>query len=236
MSTLLDHFPHVNNLQTRTQGLGMALHGYTIHYLSTAGPGTACKSIWSSLVSPRGTLDCQPWGYNLTGAAGLQTAYQTLPNSNFQHMVALVKQTNFLVCVEPQAAQFHDELEIDHVEGRRTLLEAQIPAIIDRFIAYLNAETDVPVIATWGDALWTAGIQHGGIQRLESFGDCLGAWLVNEEFDWLGLVQSLLRRRDIQFDLQVPTPTRTLPAGAAEQMSFLTTVKTQSRVNMELTP
>ena len=103
MSSLLDHFPAVSNMQTRTQALGMAVQGYTVHYLSTAGPGTACKSIWSSLVSPRGTLDCQPWGYDFTGASGLQTAYQTLPNSNFQHMVTLVKQTNFLICVDPQA-------------------------------------------------------------------------------------------------------------------------------------
>ena len=123
MSILLDHFPHVSNLQTRTQALGMAVHASTIHYLSTAGPGTACKSVWSSLVSPRGTLDCQPWGYNLTGAAGLQTAYQTLPNSNFQHMVTLVKQSNFLVCVDPQAAQLHDEFEIDHVEDAQAELD-----------------------------------------------------------------------------------------------------------------
>ena len=215
MSTLLDDFPAVSNLQTRTQALGMALHGYTVHYLSTAGPGTACKSIWSSLVSPRGTLDCQPWGYNLTGASGLQTAYQTLPNSNFQHMVTLVKLSNLLVCVAPHAAQFHDELEIDHVEGRRTLLEARMPEIIERFVAYLNAQTDVPVISPWGETLWTAGIQHGGIQMLETYGDCLGAWLVNEEFDWLGLVQSLLQHSEIDF------PKQSFADADMNQMSFL---------------
>ena len=220
MSTLLDHFPAVSNLQTRTQALGMAVQGYSVHYLSTAGPGTACKSIWSSLVSPRGTLDCQPWGYNLAGAPGLQTAYQTLPNSNFQHMVTLVKQSNFLVCVDPQAAQLHDELEIDHVEGRRTLLDTRMPDILSRFVAYLNAETDVPVISPWGETLWSAGIQHGGIQPLETFGDCLGAWLVDEEFDWLGLVQSLLRRGEIFFPRQSPTDTD------MNQMSFLTTPAT----------
>ena len=220
MSTLLDHFPAVSNLQTRTQALGMAVHGTIVHYLSTAGPGTACKSIWSSLVSPRGTLDCQPWGYNLTGASGLQTAYQTLPNSNFQHMVTLVKQSNFLVCVDPLAAQFHDELEIDHVEGRRTLLEKQMPHIIERFVAFLNAQTDVPVISLWGEALWRAGLQHGGLQPLESFGDCVGAWLVNEEFDWLGLVQSLLQHGEIDF------PRQSLAEADMNQMSFLVTQET----------
>ena len=163
MSSLLDSYPHVSNLQTRTQALGMAVHGYSVHYLSTAGPGTACKSIWSSLVSPRGSLDCQPWGYNLSGASGLQTAYQTLPNSNFQHMVTLVKQANFLLCVDPQAAQLHDELEIEHVEQRRTLLEQRMSEVLDSFVAYLNAETDVPVITSWGEVLWRAGLVEGGI-------------------------------------------------------------------------
>ena len=236
MSSLLEHYPHVSNLQTRTQALGMAVQGYSVHYLSTAGPGTACKSIWSSLVSPRGSLDCQPWGYNLSGASGLQTAYQTLPNSNFQHMVTLVKQANFLVCVDPQAAQLHDELEIDHVEQRRTLLEQLMPEILNNFVAYLNAETDVPVITSWGEVLWRAGLVEGGIQPLESFGDCLGAWLVSDDFDWLELVQSLLRRGDLQFEVQPPSSAGNLSAASAHQISFLATAKSQHQVNKELTP
>ena len=236
MSSLLDTYPHINNLQTRTQALGMALYGYSIHYLSTAGAGTACKSIWSSLVSPRGTLDCQPWGYNLSGASGLQTAYQTLPNSNFQHMVTLVKQANFLVCVDPQAAQLHDELEIEHVEQRCTLLEQRMPEILDSFIAYLNAETDVPVIPAWGDPLWRAGLKEGGIQPLECFGDCLSAWLVSDDFDWLGLVQSLLRRGDLRFDVQAIAATPTPLVADAQQMSFLVTADSQSHTNKVVTP
>ena len=236
MSSLLEHYPHVSNLQTRTQALGMALYGYSVHYLSTAGPGTACKSIWSSLVSPRGTLDCQPWGYNLSGAPGLQTAYQTLPNSNFQHMVTLVKQANFLVCVDPQAAQLHDELEIDHVEQRRTLLEQRMPEILNNFVAYLNAETDVPVIAPWGEALWTAGVHEGGIQPLECFGDCLGAWLVSNDFDWLELVQSLLRRGELQFEVQPKSTASSSPVSDVQQMSFLAANDSQPQATKELTP
>ena len=236
MSSLLEHYPHVSNLQTRTQALGMAVHGYSVHYLSTAGPGTACKSIWSSLVSPRGSLDCQPWGYNLSGASGLQTAYQTLPNSNFQHMVMLVKQANFLVCVDPQAAQLHDELEIEHVEQRRTRLEQRMSEVIDSFVAYLNAETDVPVIPDWGDPLWRAGLLEGGIQPLESFGDCLGAWLVSDDFDWLALVQSLLRQGDLQFDVQATAAISPLPASDAHQISFLATADSQSHTNKVVTP
>ena len=126
MKDLLDHYPHVNNLQTRTQALGLAVLDGAVYYLSTAGPGTACKSIWSSLVSPRATFDCLPWGVDLAGAAGLQTAYQSLPNANFQHMVTLARQPNLLVCIDPQAAQLHDELEIAHVQTRQALLAEQM--------------------------------------------------------------------------------------------------------------
>ena len=91
----------------------------------------------------------------------------------------------------------------------------QMPDIIERFVAFLNAQTDVPVISPWGETLWTAGLQHGGIQPLESFGDCLGAWLVNEEFDWLGLVQSLLQHGEIDFPRQSSTD------ADMNQMSFL---------------
>ena len=97
---------------------------------------------------------------------------------------------------------------------------SRCPDIIERFVAYLNAETDVPVISPWGETLWTAGLQDGGIQPLESFGDCLGAWLVDEEFDWLGLVQSLLRRGEIFF------PRQSFAEADMNQMSFLTTPAT----------
>ena len=107
MSDLYDDFPHFNNLHTRTMALGLAVAGSTVYYLSTAGPGTACKSIWGSLVSPNGKLDADDWGSDLVGVAGLQTAYKALPGSNFQHMVSFARSARFLVVVDPHAAQFY---------------------------------------------------------------------------------------------------------------------------------
>lgn len=199
MSTLFDEYPFFNNLHTRTQALGLATFDASIYYLSTAGPGTSCKSIWSSLVSNRGQIDCPPWGYALAGAANLQTVYQGLPNSNFQHMVSLHKGANFLLAADPKAAQFYDELDIEHVEARKRMLEQHLPAILNRFAGYLNTQTDVPIVREWAPELWQMGLAEGGITTLDSFGDCLGAWLVQEAFDWLAVVQTLLSQERIRF-------------------------------------
>jgi hypothetical protein len=203
MSTLLDDYPYFNNLHTRTQALGLAILDHSIYYLSTAGPGTSCKSIWSSLVSNRGKLDCGQWRYDLVGASDLHTVYQGLPNSNFQHMVSMHKGTNFLIAADPKAAQFYDELDIEHVESRKRMFEQHMPAILTRFADYLNTQTNVPILREWAPELWAVGIDASGITQLDAFGDCLGAWLIKEEYDWLGTVQALLRQARLHFPPEV---------------------------------
>lgn len=199
MSDLFDDFPHFNNLHTRTMALGLAVTGSTVYYLSTAGPGTACKSIWGSLVSANGKLDADDWGSDLSGVAGLQTAYKALPGSNFQHMVSFARSTRFLVVVDPQAAQFYSEAEIDHSEGRKQRLAEQIDRVYATFVTRLNAQTDVPLLPGWAVPLWAAGLAEGAILPLETYGDCLGAWLLHDEFEWLPLVQRLLVGGQIKF-------------------------------------
>lgn len=217
MSSLFDDHPSFNNLHTATQALGMAVLGNTIYYLSTAGPGTACKSIWGSLVSSRGRIHAQPWGDDLVGAVNLATLYQGLPNSNFQHMVSLHQGQNFLIAANAKAAALADELDIEQVELRRQLLESCMPVVLSRFAAYLNAHTTVPVLQTWAAELWQAGIVAGGITQLETFGDCLGAWLLTEAYDWLGSVQALLHTGHLHWPVdKIQTPVREIPAKVAE--------------------
>jgi len=199
MSDLFDDFPHFNNLHTRTMALGLATHSSTVYYLSTAGPGTSCKSIWSSLVSPNGRLDADEWGSDLAGVAGLQTEYKALPGSNFQHMVSFARSARFLVVVDPHAARFYSEAEIDHIEERKQRLAEQIDSVYDTFVTRLNAQTDVPLLPGWAVPLWAAGLTEGAILPLETRGDCLGAWLLDEEFEWLPLVQGLLVEGHIRF-------------------------------------
>lgn len=207
MSFTLDGYPYANNSQTNIQALGLAIQGSTVYYFSAAGPGTACKSIWSSLVSPRHTIDCRPWGYDLAGAGRLQTAYQALPNSNYQHIVSLYKGANFLIVADPVAAQFYDEFELDHVTERKRMLDAYLPTLYTRFAEYLNTQTNVPILRSWAAPLWEAGLADGGISVLDTFGDCLGAWLINNEYDWLAVVQEALQSGKISFLCPPVVPT-----------------------------
>jgi hypothetical protein len=199
MSFTLDGYPYANNSQTNLQALGLAVQDNTVYYFSAAGPGTACKSIWSSLVSPRHSIDCRPWGYDLAGASRLQTAYQALPNSNYQHIVSLYKGANFLVVANPAAAQFHNEFEIAHVEARKRMLDSYLPKLHTRFAEYLNTQTNVPILHSWAAPLWEVGLADGGISTLDTFGDCLAAWLINSDYDWLVCVQRLLGQGAIRF-------------------------------------
>ena len=216
MSDLFADVPHFNNLHTRTMALGLAVAGSTVYYLSTAGPGTSCKSIWGSLVSPTGKLDADDWGSDLTGAQGMQTEYKALPGSNFQHMVSFARSARFLVVVDPPAARFYSEAEIDHIEERKQRLAEQIDSVYDTFVTRLNAQTDVPLLPGWAVALWEAGLTEGAILPLETYGDCLGAWRLDEEFAWLPLVQRLLMRGQIKFTHPSKAPGKAPGAGVRE--------------------
>ncbi len=199
MSTTFDGYPYINNLQTTVQALGLAVQDNTLYYLSVAGPGTACKSVWSSLVAPRHTIDCRPWGYDLAGSGNLQTVYQGLPNSNYQHMVSMYRAAHFLIAADPQGALFYDDLEIEHLQARERLLGLHLPSVITRFVSYLTVYTNVPVVAAWGEPLWQIGLRSDGIQALDAYGDCLGAWLLNPAYDWLAAVQAALQCGEISF-------------------------------------
>jgi hypothetical protein len=115
----------------------------------------------------------------------------------------MYRQPRFLIAADPKGALFYDDLEIDHVQERERLLQAHMPDVLNRFIHYLSNHTSVPVVPQWGEALWQSGLATGGIEPLESYGDCIGAWLLDLKYDWLHLVQHLLALREIAF----PNPT-----------------------------
>ncbi len=212
MSIAFEGYPYINNMQTTVQALGLAVHQDKVYYVSAAGPGTSCKSVWSSLVAPKHKIDCRPWGYDLSGAGTLQTIYQSLPNSNYQHMVSMYRQPQFLIAADPKGALFYDDLEIDHVQERERLLQTHLPGVIRHFVNYLSNHTNVPVVPQWGTALWQSGLADGGIEQLESYGDCIGAWLLDPEYDWLNTVQHLLTLQEIAF----PNPTAVVTMSGEE--------------------
>ena len=186
--------PNFNNLHTRTQALGLAMtEAGMVFYCSTAGPGVAVKSIWSSLVANNSHIYCQEWtDEELVGMNPVQVLYQPLPQSHYQHMVALHSGDRLLLAVEPHAAAWWDAHDISHSEQRDALLAPHLPVMARQFTDYLNAETDVPVLPEWSQILWDAALEEAGIMPLVTYGDCIGAWLIDDAFDWLELVQDLL--------------------------------------------
>lgn len=197
---MFENFPHFENTHTRTMALGLALQGSVIYYLSTAGPGTSCKSVWSTLVSNNGHLDAGEWGSDLAGTSGLRTEYRALPGSNYQHMVTMPRASeNFLLLTNPLAAAFWDDREIDHVEARRKYLTGGMTALYTNFIARLNAQITVPLLTSWASNLWQEGLKSEALTTLDTYGDCLGAWILKKDFDWLPVVQFLLQKGAISF-------------------------------------
>ena len=116
-------------------------------------------------------------------------------------MVCLNQRPNLILVADPQAAGLST---FDHSDARQALLDGQMSTVIERFVAYLNAETDVPVWPSWGDTLWDAGLNQPldaktGIQPLHTHGDSLGAWLLNPEYPWIDLIQAMMERGAIAF-------------------------------------
>ena len=79
------------------------------------------------------------------------------------------------------------------------MLDSYLPKLHTRFAEYLNTQTNVPILHSWAAPLWEVGLADGGISTLDTFGDCLGAWLINSDYDWLVCVQRLLGQGAIRF-------------------------------------
>ena len=193
--------PDFNNLHTRTQALGLAMtEEGLVFYCSTAGPGVAVKSIWSSLVANNSRIYAQEWtDAELVGMNPVRVLYQPLPQSHYQHMVALHAGGRLLLAVEPEAALWWDAHDISHSEQRDALLAPHLPRMAQQFTDYLNAETDIPVLPEWSQTLWDAVLAEAGIMPLVTYGDCIGAWLIDDDFDWLALVQDVLAGGAVTF-------------------------------------
>ncbi len=125
-------------------------------------------------------------------------------------MVSFVRGHQFLVVADPSAAQFYAEAEIDHSEGRKQRLAEHMCSVYATFIARLNAHIDVPLLPGWALPLWAAGLAEGAIIPLETYGDCLGAWLLKDDFAWLPIVQRMLTWGQLHITFPYTEEDRTL--------------------------
>ncbi len=167
-----------------------------VHYASLIGPQASLKSIWATLVSRRkATLEVSSsraynkdgeyqglafryyWG--LKGGKGLKSFWTPLPGTAWQHMVAVsqdVLKGDIVLVTNPEGVfRAGDE--------RKELLAEAEDEFLRRFVATLNAATEVPVLPEWGKAVFTHAVRlpygEEWVQRLEAFGDAIVAYRVN---------------------------------------------------------
>ena len=195
------------NGQVEVEACGLAVHDRQAYYVSAAGPKVAVKSIWASLVTAKGhRAYCAGWEWqNFRAAGSLRQLWAPLPESNWHHAVFVADVPNLLrVCVPEGARPALDNYAQGAREKRAALLAEHRPALLGEFIAYLNTnilppERDVPLAVEWGDALWNLAVREShwrdpAIRALDAYGDCLGAWLVKPDWNWLAAVQQLLQQ------------------------------------------
>ncbi len=195
------------NGQVEVDACGLAVWDRQAYYISAAGPKVALKSLWASLVTAKGhRAYCSVWEWQNFRAAGpLRQFWAPLPESNWHHAVFAAEVPNLLRLCVPEAAR--PELDNQAAGGRERrakLLAEHRPALLHDFIAYLNAtilppERDVPLVDAWGEALWDFAMRESGwrdpaIRALDAYGDCLSAWLIKPDWNWLGAVTELLRQ------------------------------------------
>lgn len=193
------------NTEIRTEALGAALdedYGQ-IYYISTAAPPQALKSIWASAVKNAKATLFTPWTSGaFTGAIKMQTIYNPLPGSSYQHMVSLSREPRLLIVCDPRGLNTLDYGDMPDpalTAARHQLLQEHMPQVHRRFAAILNQHTDVPVQPVWAPTLWQVCLENGlGLTHLSTHGDCLAAWLVDLDFPWLEQVQELLANQRLR--------------------------------------
>ena len=199
----------ISNRQVTATLLGIVVEKLSyseevIHYVSVIGPQASLKSIWATLVSRKsqiGVAYVPVWGedgrykgaafesyYSLKGAKDLKSFWTPLPGTAWQHMIAIsqdVLNGGIVLVTDPEGI---------HVVGteRKPLLAEVEDEFLRRFVASLNAATQVPVLPEWGKTVFThAAATANWVQRLDAFGDALVAYRV--ESDDLGVYRSVLK-------------------------------------------
>lgn len=201
--------PMFNNASTRTHAFGCAvdLTEQNIYYASTAGPATSVKAIWASIANNnrKNRISITPWFHTSTSFDGppknVGVAYADIPGSSYKHMALRYKGPELILIADQRGLLIPDPQK--HQNERKAITRTYLPQVLQHFTEYLNAETELPALAAWSPTIWKTAFQEGAIKPLDSFGDCLGAWLIDLRFNWLELVQTLITSNQIQFDYEL---------------------------------
>ena len=183
--------PQFSNRHASVYALGLAVDTEKdkLYYGSMCGPAVSCKSVWASICADNSKKAyVTGWHYtDFNGQAPIKTINQTLPGSTFTHLICLSRCDNLILHIEPIAAG------VENSQERARLLEPHLPTVLTQFTAMLNQKTNVPVLPAWAATIWRhANLNTAAINMLDTYGDCLGAWLIDFTFDWQAFVSQLL--------------------------------------------
>jgi hypothetical protein len=194
--------PTFANGQVEVEALGLAVdtHEHTAYYVSAAGAKASLKSVWASLITNKGPKTyCRPWEWRAFAAVRpLKQFWAPLPQSAQHHAAFCTAAPGLLLAVDPTAAGLTGYSNAVG-QQRQQLLDAQRPKLHADLVAYLNEVTELPLLPAWGAALWQAATAvfsanvGYGLFALDAYGDCLGAWLINDRYPWLETTQRLIQ-------------------------------------------
>ena len=189
----------ISNHQVSATLLGLvvddiAYNEKIVHYASIIGPQASLKSIWATLAARKARLEVETsraykdgeyqglafryfWG--LKGGKGLKSFWTPLPGTAWQHMVAVsddVLNGRVVLVTHPDGVYRVGE-------ERKVLLAEAEEAFLRRFVATLNATTEVPVLPEWGRAIFTHALQQPPgetwVKKLDAYGDAIVAYRVD---------------------------------------------------------
>jgi hypothetical protein len=179
-----------SNDQVAVECAGFALDGDMIVLLDLVGYKTALKSMWATVVG--GTR--KPFSlYGETvgtlrvhggdpSTATYRAFWQPLHEQNAHNLV--IAHAQMIASATPTSATVSVQPFYVLDDGH-----PQRP-VAARFLTLLNEALDLPLLSTWADWLWQAGIDGNLVSALHIGGDVIGAWRVETGGDaWVGLVQ-----------------------------------------------
>ena len=184
----------ISNRQVSATLIGLAYDNDTdeIFYASVIGPQASLKSIWATLVARKAQIRVSgqyrhgrhghyvfPYIWSGRGAKGLKSFWSPLPGTAWQHMIAVsrdVLEGDIVLVTHPDGVyKTGDE--------RKALRDQAEEEFLRRFVAAVNARTQVPVLPEWGRAVFSHAMQlprdKAWSEKLSAYGDAIVAYRTN---------------------------------------------------------
>ena len=194
--------PTFSNREAQVEALGLGMIDGEAVYVSAAGPKTALKSLWASLIASKAAKSyCRPWHWHPFKFRGKPRQFWApLPSTAWTHVVFVSPDPDLLLAVDPRGALL-TALYRGGSGDYQGLLADQMAGVQRRFVARLRQVATAPILDEWGPTLWKAaragrsvtGKTEFGLLTVSAWGDCLDGAIVNAAFPWAEVVGALVR-------------------------------------------